>query len=233
MCGRFQFAPQSPAVVEEEFGLNLADLGLDPAWSMRWNIAPTQPIPVLLPKQNSKDWLPTSMSWGLVPAWAKDPEKQKGWINARAETAAQKVSFREAWKQRRCLVLATGYYEWPRKGGPPTLLHRAEHQVFTFAGLFEPAAAQHAHGLPTCTILTTAADPTIAPIHHRMPVVLAPAQREAWLHEADLGPASLEEPRLPFPLQSTVVSQRLNRVGTEGPELMQAEPPPSLPPTLF
>lgn len=233
MCGRFQFAPQSPAIVAEEFDLDPKELSLDPAWSMRWNIAPSQSVPVLLPKDQESGFLAQSMSWGLVPAWAKDPEKQKGWINARSETAHSKVSFRDAWKKRRCLVLATGYYEWPRKGGPPTLLHREDGGVFPFAGLYEAPTPHSKTGLPTCTILTAAADPSIAPIHHRMPVLLAPEQRRAWLEKGDLGPAVAETPLLPFPLATQVVSQRLNRVGTEGQDLMHPDAPEEPPNLLF
>lgn len=233
MCGRFQFAPQSPAIVAEEFSLHGQQFALDPAWAKRWNIAPSLQVPVLIPGTDDQGFLARSMTWGLVPSWSTDPEKQKGWINARSETAQTKVSFRDAWKKRRCLVLATGYYEWPRKGGPPTLLHREDGGVFPFAGLYEAPTPHSKTGLPTCTILTAAADPSISSIHHRMPVLLAAEQRRAWLEHGDLGPAVAETPRLPFPLATQVVSQRLNRVGTEGQDLMQPDAPEEPPNLLF
>jgi putative SOS response-associated peptidase YedK len=221
MCGRFQFAPSSPAVVEEEF-----ELEATPDWPARWNLAPSQAVPTI--RLGAADGLPReagAMAWGLVPAWAKEGRAAAGFINARIETAASKPSFREAWSRRRCLVASTGWYEWTRKGGPPTLLRREDGAPFAMAGLWEPAAEDRPDARPTVTILTTAAAPEIEAVHHRMPVVLRREEQEAWLREGVPGiGGDPERPRLAHALAVSLVSKRLNKVREEGPELMTPEP---------
>ena len=176
MCGRFTLrAPAS--VIAEQFALFEV-----PPFTARFNIAPTQPVPVirmrpgpsLRARRGSRElvWL----RWGLVPGWAKDPAIGSRLINARAETAAEKPAFRTALRQRRCLVAADGFYEWQQAGRTkqPYFIHLRDDRPFAFAGLWEAwEGADHAW-LETCTLLTTGPNDVVRPIHDRMPVILPP-----------------------------------------------------------
>jgi putative SOS response-associated peptidase YedK len=172
MCGRFTLRTP-PAVLVEHFRLNsLPDL------SPRLNIAPTQQIGVVrqsAPGQREFVW----MKWGLIPRWAKDPKIANQMINARAETAAEKPAYRDAFKRRRCLIAADGFYEW-QKTGPkskqPYFIHMKDHRLFSFAGLWERWGE-----IESCTLLTTSPNQLCAPIHDRMPVILSPADYDRWL----------------------------------------------------
>jgi len=219
-------------VVLEEFQLESL-----PSWPARWNLAPSQMAPVIFLGEGEAPREATSMRWGLIPSWAKEGKAKAGFINARLETAASKPSFREAWRHRRCLIASTGYYEWVRKGGPPTMLSRPGEVPFAFAGLWEPSAAREDDLGPSCTILTAPAAPVIEHIHERMPVMLSREQQQAWLTKGDAGPAARNSPELPFPLELRLVSARLNRVAEEGPHLLipedQAPQAPDTSPGLF
>lgn len=175
MCGRFAFYSPHEAV-QDVFGVVLP-LPVEP----RYNIAPSQFVVAL--RADADDGLePAVLKWGLVPSWAKDPAVGHRMINARAETAHEKPSFRAAFRRRRCVVLADGFYEWRRDGDgkTPYFITMDEQRPFAMAGLWE-----HWHGgdgteLETCTIITTAANDIMTPLHHRMPVILGPDDARRW-----------------------------------------------------
>jgi putative SOS response-associated peptidase YedK len=175
MCGRFTLRTPN-AVLLETFQLDSA-----PELSPRYNIAPTQSVPVVRADEHRQREL-VGMRWGLVPSWAKDPSIGNRMINARSETVSEKPSFRAAWKRRRCLIVADGFYEWQKVGSgkQPYFIHRRDDRPFAFAGLWEHWL-QAEVSLETCTILTTAASKLLQTIHDRSPVILPPEEYDGWL----------------------------------------------------
>jgi putative SOS response-associated peptidase YedK len=181
MCGRFTLrAPAS--VVAEQFAV----FEIEP-WKSRYNIAPTQPVVAVrmaaggAKAESGRElvWL----RWGLVPSWADDPSIGNRLINARAETAATKPAFRAAMRQRRCLVVADGFYEWQRAGKQktPYLVRMRDDRPFGFAGLWESWEGPDHSAIESCTLLTTEANEVVRPIHDRMPVIIAPSDYQRWL----------------------------------------------------
>jgi putative SOS response-associated peptidase YedK len=180
--------------VAEAFGLDEA-----PELAPRYNIAPTQEIAVVgvQPKTGRRGL--ARLRWGLVPRESLGGER--GLINARAETAWEKPSFREAFARRRCLVPATGFYEWQKldaKRRQPWLIRLASGRLFAFAGLWEPPTAEPG-AVPTCTILTTEPNDVARPIHDRMPVILDPGDYARWLDPAVTLPGELRPLLRPYP----------------------------------
>jgi putative SOS response-associated peptidase YedK len=165
------------------------------------------------------------LCWGLVPSWAKQPDTGLKMINARVETVAERAAFRRAFERYRCLIIADGFYEWRRMPtGPKQAFHitRADGGVFAFAGLWSIWHAQDGHALRTCTILTTAASPAIAPLHDRMPVILAPSAESAWL-ERSQPPERLRELLAGLPSGETAlapVGPAVNDARYDGPECL-------------
>jgi len=222
MCGRFTLrAPAS--VIAAQFSLFEVPL-LKP----RFNIAPTQPVPVvrMTPQQAEPPRQFVFLHWGLVPSWAADPAIGHRLINARAETAADKPSFRTALRRRRCLVVADGFYEWQTVGKrrQPMFIHLRDDRPLAFAGLWEAWEGADHSSLESCTILTTAANDLVRPIHDRMPVIVAPADYGRWLDPAVQTP----EPILPLlrpypsePLEAYAVSTRVNSPARDEPECVQ------------
>jgi putative SOS response-associated peptidase YedK len=176
MCGRFTLS-QSADTIADVFHLS-QPLRVDP----RYNIAPTQPVPVIRATVEQPDRQFTYLYWGLIPSWAKDPAMGARMINARAETVAEKPAFRAAFKRRRCLVLADGFYEWQRQGRKkqPFYFCMRDRQPFAFAGLWEHWESANGE-LESCTILTTDANDVLRPVHDRMPVILDPDNYDLWL----------------------------------------------------
>ena len=200
------------SVIAEQFSL-FEVLVLMP----RFNIAPTQPVPVvrMTPQQAEPQRQFVFLYWGLVPSWADDPSVGNRMINARAETAADKPSFRTALRRRRCLIVADGFYEWQRLGQrrQPMFIHMRDDRPLAFAGLWESWEGADHSALESCTILTTEANDLVRPIHDRMPVILAPADYARWLDPAVQTP----EPILPLlrpypsePMEAYPVSTRVN-----------------------
>lgn len=184
MCGRFLLEPRAPQVVSAFFGLEGESEGaVAEQWQPRWNLAPTQDCPIVRRSASGRREL-SRLRWGLVPVWSKDPAMGSRLINARAETVAEKPSFRAAWKSRRCIIPMTGWYEWqaagPRK--QPWLLRRADCAFTPVGGLWEswrdPASGSP---LESFTIITVAAVAELAEVHDRMPLVLEPTDFERWL----------------------------------------------------
>ena len=182
MCGRYtQLMAWSELV---ELYRIAAGAAAAPNLPPRYNICPTQKVPVVRTAAGTGREL-VMMRWGLVPAWSKDTAIGSRLINARAETVAEKPSFRGAYKSRRCLIPADGFYEWRRQGDGPKQPYRitlAGGAPFALAGLWERwEKAPDGKVLETCTIITTAANLFLRPIHHRMPVILDAAGHDAWL----------------------------------------------------
>ncbi|MCC9076558.1 SOS response-associated peptidase [Litorilinea aerophila] len=177
MCGRFTLF-SSPERLAELF-----DLAEPPQLAPRYNIAPTQPVAIVRAdaRTQTREW--ALVQWGLVPSWAKDPSMGSRLINARAETVAEKPSFRAAFKRRRCLIPADGFYEWQRtsKGKQPYFVHLRDGSPFAMAGLWEFWTGPDGSALESCTILTTEANELMAPLHNRMPVIVAPEDYQNWL----------------------------------------------------
>jgi putative SOS response-associated peptidase YedK len=190
----------------------------------RYNLAPTAVVPVVL--ATSAGRVVTLHRWGLVPSWSKDPALGARLANARAETAADKPSFRAPFRRGRCIIPADGFYEWQaRPGGPkqPFCIRAADGSILAFAGLRDTWEGPDG-ALETCAILTTSANGLMAPIHDRMPVILAPADYAAWL-DPDGVPERLKAMLRPCPegfLRVYPVGPRVGNVRNEGPEL--AEP---------
>jgi len=175
MCGRFVIT-SSPEAIRKLFGY--PD---QPNLPARYNIAPTQPVPVVLAERGARKFM--LMRWGFLPAWTKDPKKFGLVINARAESVIEKPSFRNAIRRRRCLIPADGYYEWHDLGTrkQPLLVHPAKGGPMAFAGLWETCAGPNGEEVDTVAIVTTAASRDLAALHPRMPVTIAPDAFELWL----------------------------------------------------
>ncbi len=215
MCGRFAFYSPSEATAAL-FGIDDA-----PAVEPRYNIAPTQYIAAIRNAGDSGREL-TMLRWGLVPFWAKDPAIGNRMINARAETVAEKPAFRAAFKKRRCLILADGFYEWRKEGSgkTPYYISTADDEAFVFAGLWESWQDKESdESLQTTTIITTEANAFMQPLHHRMPVILGHAGGEAWLQGKPdvLDAAAPGAPRL----RAWPVARTVNNARNEGEDLIQ------------
>lgn len=213
MCGRYTL--RTPARRFAEL-FDLLDL---PELKPRYNIAPTQTVPVVRLDDHSRRW--TSMRWGLVPSWAKDPSIGNRMLNARSETAAEKPAFRMAMRQRRCLVPTDGFYEWKKQGKQkvPYLITLRDEQPFAFAGLWE-CWKSPTGPLETCTILTTSANELLAPLHDRMPVILDRHDFAEWLEPRNT-PEQVKHLFEPYPasaMQLREVPPVVNSPRNEGPQ---------------
>jgi putative SOS response-associated peptidase YedK len=194
MCGRFTLRT-SPQVIAEIFGLSAL-----PELEPRYNVAPTQSVAAVRHQVKGPGRELVWLRWGLVPAWADDPSIGNRMINARAETAASKPAFRAAFKSRRCLIVADGFYEWQSHGGKkqPFFIGRKDQLPFGLAGLWE----HWEHGgqeLETCTILTTEANSLLQPLHDRMPVIVPEQEFELWLDPAVTKAEQVEPILRPYP----------------------------------
>lgn len=181
MCGRYSITTPVEAL-RRLFGFEGAPANLQP----RWNVAPTQAAPVIrLAGDGSREF--RMLNWGLVPYWAEDKALQSHMINARGETVHEKPAFRQAFRQRRCLVPADGFYEWQTiatKSKQPLLFRMRDREPFAFAGLWERWIPPEGEVLETFTIVNTAANEIMAPFHDRIPVILSPSDYAAWLDPA-------------------------------------------------
>jgi putative SOS response-associated peptidase YedK len=195
MCGRFTLTATTEAL-NQLFPL-FADLELEP----RYNIAPSQPILAVRVRPGTQDLEAVRLRWGLVPSWAKDLKIGYKLINARADTAAEKPSFRSAFRQRHCLILADGFYEWKKleaKKKQPYLFRLKSGLPFAFAGLWEKWTGPE-NVVESCTILTTDANDLTRPMHDRMPVMVEPGNYQNWLRTLGTGDPAQFDYLLPFP----------------------------------
>lgn len=225
MCGRFtliawdeveqRFLPAGSGMemIHERFE------GADPA--PRYNIAPTQDV--LTITKDGESNTARFMRWGLVPSWAKDVSIGNRMINARAETLAERPSFRAAFRRRRCLVVADSFYEWKRDGRnrTPMRISLESGELFAFAGLWESWTGPDGRRIPSCTIVTTAASEFIAPIHDRMPVILSQDAEPMWLDPDVQDTDALSELLTPYPsdlMSAYEVSSVVNSAANDVPE---------------
>jgi len=208
MCGRYALH-SNPEVVALLFGLSEI-----PVYVPRYNIAPASQV--LIIRKNEGGMVPAMVRWGLVPRWAKDPSVGAKMNNARAETVAEKPSFREAYRKRRCLIPANGFYEWKLENGlkQPYYVTPSGGALFAFAGLWEQW-----HELQTCAVITADANEKMAAVHERMPVIVSPAEYSAWLEGGEI-------PLRPCPdtvIDIRRVSRAVNNARTDTPDLIEPE----------
>jgi putative SOS response-associated peptidase YedK len=224
MCGRFTLTLDSEQIQKEFPWVGIPD-NIKP----RYNIAPSQPVPVV-PNDgtNHLDYY----IWGLIPSWAKDPTIGNRLINARAETLAQKPSFRSAYLRRRCLILADGFYEWQlkpsRKIKIPMFIRLQSRKLFAFAGLWETWHSPDGSRVQTCTIITTQPNELLQPIHNRMPVILPENTFQQWLNPGETPPNTLDQLLIPYPsdeMEAVPVSPMVNNPQYDGPECIQISQP--------
>jgi putative SOS response-associated peptidase YedK len=230
MCGRFALTTP-PDVIARWYEL-MQRLEFGP----RYNIAPTQPI-VAVRNNANQQREGVMLRWGLVPFWAKDPSIGSRLINARSESAAEKPSFREAMKKRRCLIPASGFYEWKKIGGAkqPYYITREDRDVLTFAGLWEFWKDKDTgEAIESCTILTTTANKSLHHLHERMPVLLPREAWQQWLDVEQYDPKKLSKLLKPEPEKGWTilpVNRRVNSPANDDPtvletvEVMEREPP--------
>ena len=206
-------------------------------WEPRYNIAPTQAVPVLRPG-HGRALEASAMRWGLIPSWATDPAVGARTINARSESVASKPSFRESLQKRRCLVPADGFYEWQRAAGgkQPFCFEVGEAEIFAFAGLWDSWRRPDGQTIETCTILTTTPNDLLADVHDRMPVILAPEYHDRWLDPSLRDAAKAVALLQPFAsnlMRRYPVITRVNGVANDGPECSAPVELPVAPATLF
>ena len=217
MCGRFTLTVY-PGQLQEAFPW----VEFPEDISLRYNIAPSQPVAVV-PNDglNRVDFF----NWGLIPFWAKDPKIGNRMINARAETLAEKPSFRGSFKYKRCLVLADGFYEWRKEPGTktktPMYLRMKNHKPFAFAGLWDNWHSSDGSEIRTFTIITTEPNTLVKEIHNRMPVILSQNVYSDWLQEGENDPSLLKSFLQPYPaeeMEAYPVSRYVNSPQIDSPE---------------
>lgn len=216
MCGRFAFYSPSEAAAAL-FGVNSA-----PPVEPRFNIAPTQYIAAVRNNAAAEPEL-VMLRWGLVPSWAKDPAIGNRMINARAETVAEKPSFRAAYSRRRCVVLADGFYEWRREGAEktPYFISLASGAPFALGGIWENwTDKESGDSIQSTALITTAANDFVSPLHHRMPMIMEAAAANDWLGGSKdmLETAAEDSPAL----RAWPVDRRVNNARNQGEDLIEA-----------
>lgn len=220
MCGRFTLS------LPAETLMDLFQLPQVPPLEPRYNIAPTQPVAVVRLDGETGERRMDLLRWGLIPFWAKDPKIGSRMINARSETAAKKPAFRAAFRTRRCLVPADGFYEWQKVGAgkQPHHIRLAGGGGFGMAGLWEHWEGEDGEAIDSCAILTTEANDLLQPIHDRMPVIIDPERYDLWLEPGMADVGALESLLAPAPddaLEAHPVSTLVNSPRNEGPELVE------------
>lgn len=228
MCGRYSLTHTA-----EEIAARF-DVETPQFSAARYNVAPTDEMPVVRSEPEGAGRQIANLRWGLVPFWADDESIGYRMINARSETAADKPAFRAAFERRRCLVVTDGFYEWVEDDGEkwPIQITVGEPSLGAFAGIWERWSGDDDHVIESYTILTTGADPVLEPLHDRMPVWAPQDHWDAWLFGDD-GPTQVLNSMIEhFPADSVSyrpVSRQLNRPGNEGPELWEPERTEGLP----
>ncbi|MDD1661586.1 MAG: SOS response-associated peptidase [Methanomicrobiales archaeon] len=216
MCGRFTIIPTID--FHERFGLaDLVEL------APRYNVSPGQPVPVILREERNRV---VPMIWGLIPSWAKDGAAGRGLINARAESLGEKPAFRGPLQKGRCLVPASGFYEWRKEGRRriPWYIRVRDAPLISFAGLYDRWRNPAGTVVMTFTIVTTEPNRIIAPLHDRMPAILPREKEEAWLGAGALGPGDLNAILAPYnagEMEAFPVSREVNDPESDGPGLIR------------
>lgn len=229
MCGRYRLSRRKQ-IIDEHFD----SISGDEDWTPRYNIAPTQAVPIIRqhPKKPRREL--SLVRWGLIPSWAKDPSGAAQMINARAETAATQPAFREVFLSRRCLVSADGFYEWARTGKAkqPYCFEVNNGELFAFAGLWDRWRDSSGQWVRSCSILTTTPNAVTSAVHDRMPVILDEVDYDLWLDPGMKNVDTLSEMLKPYDARMMgcyPVSTRLNQVRNDDAECampIELEPPP-------
>jgi putative SOS response-associated peptidase YedK len=219
MCGRFTLSANKQRLQETFPMFDLMEI------PSRYNIAPRQQV-LAVRQENAERPKGSMLRWGLLPSWAKEKKVPASLINARSDSVADKPSFRTAFKHRRCLILADGFYEWTKGPLPkqPFHIRRKDAGPFAFAGLWERSAGEEP-SIESCTIITTDSNDVVRPFHDRMPVILDAKEYARWLDRSFSDPGVLQEMLRPYPsdLMTTVpVSIFVNNSRNEGAECLAA-----------
>ena len=220
MCGRFTLSTPAQTLA------SLFDLTETLELPPRYNIAPTDAVAtVRLPAEDAEREL-ALLRWGLIPPWAKDPAVGSRMINARAETVATSPAFRAAFRQRRCLVPATGFYEWQRleRRKQPFYIRMRDGLPFAFAGLWEHWEGPDGAAIESCTLITTEPSELVRPVHDRMPVILDPKDYELWLDPGVRSPERLQSLLRPYPAEKMLaypVRPWVNNPAHDDPECIE------------
>ena len=223
MCGRFTLTdPDADLAVQ----FNLPEI---PNLAPRYNIAPTQPVAAVRVAANSSIREMVLLRWGLIPFWAKDPSIGARMINARSETVAEKPAFRAAFKRRRCLVIADGFYEWQKQNGTkqPFFIRLHDARPFAFAGLWEIWEGPDANPVESCTLLTTQPNELLRVVHNRMPVILQPKDYQLWLDPEIQEPKRLQPLLKPYSaeeMEAYAVSRYVNSPDNDDPKCIDPFP---------
>lgn len=227
MCGRFTLRSQADVLAE------VFELVETPDISPRYNIAPTQPVPVIRQTSHMVGRRLEALRWGLIPTWADDPAIGSRMINARAETVSTKPAFRAAFHKRRCLVIADGFYEWqkvePERGRSrprkqPHYIHLRDERPFAMAGLWEHWEGPDGSVIESCTIITTQPNEVVVPLHDRMPVILGASDYDMWLDPDNKRLDELQDllrPCAADEIEAYPVSTRVNSPATDSPDCIE------------
>ena len=233
MCGRFRLGKGREALKKFFGAYN------DIEWEPRYNLAPTQDIPVVRQDPHEPKRLLSLMRWGLIPNWSKDTSTAARMINARSESVADLPAFREPLRSHRCLIPADGFYEWKKSGKArePYCFSLPDNDIFAFAGLWDRWRSPEGRVVETCSILTTSANDLVRDIHDRMPVILSPDAYDLWLDPGFVKRDGILELLQPCPAASMkkfAVSSRVNDVSNDDAECaLPVEPAREEQPTLF
>lgn len=219
MCGRFTLTAEISALQD-----SFPWLYIPPELAPRYNVAPSQPVAVV--PNDGKDRIDFFV-WGLIPSWAKDPAIGNRMINARAETLAEKPTFRAPFRRKRCLILTDGFFEWTArsdgKGKTPMYLRMVDGKPFAFAGLWDNWFSPDGSEVRSCTIITTEPNELVRPIHNRMPVILPPSAYREWLTPGEGNITALQAVLKPYPASEMVaypVSRLVNDPKSDRPEVI-------------
>ena len=220
MCGRFSLGTPA-SILAAQF-----DLFEAPPWTPRYNLAPAQEVLVVVQHLTNAKREARRCRWGLIPQWAEGPAVGSRLINARAETVATKPAFRHAFRERRCLVPAAGFYEWQRQDRrkQPFYIRLRDGRPFAFAGLWSRWVPQDGQPIDSCTIITTVANSLIRPLYVRMPVILWPADYGVWLDHSIREVGHLQSLLRPYPpeeMEAYPVSTRVNNPADDSPMLLE------------
>jgi putative SOS response-associated peptidase YedK len=219
LCGRYNLITDAAALVDY---FDIEQILFDCS-AARYNIAPGQDVPVI--RQSGQGRELTGARWGLVPHWSRESRPKYSTINARAESVADKPAYRDPFRHKRCLIPASGFYEWKREDGhkTPYHIHLPDDEVFAFAGLWDHWE-KGSEAFDSCSIIVTAANKTMQPVHDRMPVILNKAQYNTWLNTECFNRAQLEAMLVPYagPMRAHPVSRFVNNPTHDGPACLES-----------